>query len=49
MGPWYGPFASLEGSELQAPVLKVVYNGGIIIGVEGFQIIGAHSRDSREP
>ena len=30
MGPWYGPLAPLKGSELWAPVLKVVYNGVIM-------------------
>ena len=27
MGPWYGLLASLKGSELWAPVLKMVLNG----------------------
>ena len=27
MGPWYGPLAPSKGSELWAPVLKVVHNG----------------------
>ena len=29
MGLWYGPLAPLKGSELLAPVLKVVCNGVI--------------------
>ena len=32
MGPCYGSLSSLKGSELKAPVLKVLDNG-IIVGI----------------
>ena len=36
MGPWYGSLASLKGSELWAPILKVVFPiRGIYQGVVG--------------
>ena len=36
MGLSYGPLAFLKGSELWAPVLKVVCNG-VITGLQGFR------------
>ena len=41
MGPQYGPLASLMGSGLEAPVLKVVSNG-IAMGLKGFRIWGPY-------
>ena len=41
MGAWYGPLAPLQGSELWAPVLKVV-NNCVIMALEGFRIRGPY-------
>ena len=40
--PYYGPLPSFKGSELWAPVFKVVYNG-IKMGLQGFRLSG-HTR-----
>ena len=47
MGPWCEALASLKRSELWAPSLKVVYNGGIK-GLSGFRIRGPYE-DSMRP
>ena len=31
MGPWYDPLPSWKGSELWAPVLRLVHNGAIMV------------------
>ena len=41
MGPPYGPLASLKGSELWAPIMKVVYVGAILFTNKGL-IPGDH-------
>ena len=41
MGPWYGPLASIEGSELWGPILKVAYHG-VIVSLQGFQMRGLY-------
>ena len=41
VGPSYGPLPSLKGSEPLAHVLKVVYNG-IMMVLQGFRIRGPY-------
>ena len=43
MGSLYGLLPSLQGSELWAPVLNVVYNV-VIMGLQGFQIRGIYQK-----
>ena len=40
-GLWYGPLASSKGSELWAPILKVVCNGVIMV-LQGFRVWGPY-------
>ena len=42
----YGPLASSKGSELCAPILKVVHQG-VIVGLSGFRIKGPILGDQR--